>query len=152
MKAIQGATVSVVGDRYTFLVTARESGGAFALFDFLIPPNHGPPLHEHAREDEAFHILEGEFEFTVDGKTIRPAPGQCLYAKRGIPHTFRNIGKAPGRMVVVACPAGLEDFFAEVGTALPSPGSQPVEPTREDIDKLLEAAGRYGMTIHPPPN
>lgn len=152
MKAIQGQTVSVLGDRYTFLVTGKESGGAFAMFDFLVPPGHGPPPHEHSREDEAFHIIEGEFEFVLNGQAIRPTPGQCLYAKRGLPHSFRNIGAVAGRMVVVVAPSGLEEFFAEVGTTLPSANAEPIEPTRADIDNLLAAAARHGMTIHPPPN
>lgn len=151
MKAIQGQTVSVLGDRYTFLVTGKESGGAFAMFDFLVPPDHGPPPHEHSREDEAFHVIEGEFEFVLDGQAIRPTPGQCLYAKRGIPHSFRNIGAVAGRMVVVVAPSGLEEFFAEVGTTLPSANAEPIEPTPEQIQKALRTAPLHGLTIHPPP-
>ena len=40
-----GRVFSVVGDRYHFLVTGEESGGAFAMIEFLVPPHHGPPLH-----------------------------------------------------------------------------------------------------------
>ncbi|MFZ4776087.1 MAG: cupin domain-containing protein [Terrimicrobiaceae bacterium] len=141
---------SVVGDRYHFLVTGEESGGAFALFDFLIPPRHGPPPHVHQREDEAFHITHGEFTFTVAGKEIRLSAGQTLFAKRGVPHTFKNTGNSDGRMIVVVSPAGLEKFFAEVGTPLDSPLSAPIDPTPADIERLVAAAPGYGLEILPP--
>ena len=51
MKAHAGDTVSVVGDRYTFLVTGTESAGTLAMMEFLVPPDHGPPPHVHHRFD-----------------------------------------------------------------------------------------------------
>jgi quercetin dioxygenase-like cupin family protein len=144
-------TVSVVGDRYTFVVTGEETGGAFALMDFHVPVNHGPPPHVHSREDETFYVLAGEFEFTVAGQTQRLVTGQSLVALRDIPHTFRNVGTSMGRMIAVVTPAGLEKFFAEIGVPLPSADSPPVEPTAADIERLKEAAPRYGLTLLPPP-
>ena len=85
--------------------------------EFLVPPHHGPPPHVHRREDEVFYVLEGEFEFTVAGQTIRATAGQTLYGKRDVPHTFKNVGDKAGRMIVVVAPAGLEKFFAEIGRA-----------------------------------
>jgi quercetin dioxygenase-like cupin family protein len=136
-----------VGDRYTFVVSGEETGGAFALMDFHVPVNHGPPPHVHSREDETFYVLAGEFEFTVAGQTQRLVTGQSLVAPRHIPHTFRNAGTSMGRMIVVVTPAGLEKFFAEIGVPLPSADSAPVEPTAADIERLKEAAPRYGLTL-----
>ncbi|MEX1118245.1 MAG: cupin domain-containing protein [Terrimicrobiaceae bacterium] len=138
---------SVVGDRYRFLVTGEESGGAFAMFEFVIPPDHGPPPHVHHREDEVFHVIEGEFEFTIGGQSIRAAAGATLYGKRDVPHTFKNIGDQPGRMIVVVTPAGLEKFFAEVGTPLATHECPTVEPTPGDIQRLFATAPRYDLEI-----
>lgn len=147
---LPGRVFSVVGDRYNFLVTGEESGGAFAMMEFLVPPRHGPPHHVHRREDEVFYVLEGEFEFTVAGQTVHATAGQTLYGKRDVPHTFKNTGDKPGRMLVIITPAGLEKFFAEVGLPLDSPQSAPVEPTPADIQRLLAAAPRYGLEILAP--
>jgi quercetin dioxygenase-like cupin family protein len=147
-----GRVFSVVGDRYHFLVTGEESGGAFAMMDFLVPPQHGPPPHVHHREDEVFYVLEGEFTFTVAGRTIHATAGQTLYGRRDVPHTFKNTGDKAGRMIVVVAPAGLEKFFAEIGTPLSSPQAAPVEPTPADIQRLLAAAPRYGLEILAPAN
>ena len=142
-----GRVFSVVGDRNHILVTGEESGGAFAMIEILVPPQHGPPPHVHHREDEVFYVLEGEFTFTVAGQTIHATTGQTLYGKRDVPHTFQNTGNQSGRMLVVVAPAGLEKFFAEIGTPLASPQSAPVEPTPADFERLLAAAPRYGLEI-----
>lgn len=143
-------TYSVVGDRYTFLLTGADTGGTYAVFDFLVPPGHGPPPHIHSREDEAFLVIEGEFEFIVAEKSLRVGAGQYLVAYRDIPHSFRNVGSVPGRMIVTVTPAGLEAFFAEIGTRLPGRNADPVAPESDDIEKLLEAAPRYGLQILKP--
>ena len=145
-----GRVFSVVGDRYHFLVTGAESGGAFAMMEFLVPPQHGPPPHVHHREDEVFYVIEGEFTFTVAGQTIHATAGRTLYGRRNLPHTFKNTGDKAGRMIVVVTPAGLEKFFAEIGTPLASPQAAPVEPTPADFQRLLAVAPRYGLEIIAP--
>ena len=138
---------SVVGDRYVFLVTGAQTGGAYAVFEAFVPPGSGSPPHVHHREDEAFHVISGEFEFNVAGKPIRLGPGESLYGKRDIPHNFKNVGATPGVLLFTVTPAGLEEYFAEVGTELPSRDSDPIPPTQEDIAKLIEAAPKYGLEL-----
>lgn len=138
---------SVVGDRYHFQVLGEETNGAFAMFEAFVPPQHGPPPHVHHREDEVFYVIDGEFTFTIAGQPVLATAGQTIYAKRDIPHTFRNSGGKAGRLIIIVTPAGLERFFMEVGIPLDSPESQPVEPTAADIERLLAAAPRYGVEI-----
>jgi quercetin dioxygenase-like cupin family protein len=85
-----GRVFSVVGDRYHFLVTGEESGGAFAMMEFLVPPQHGPPPHVHHREDEVFYVLEGEFTFTVAGRMIRAAAGGTCRTRSRTPAPRRG--------------------------------------------------------------
>src|SRR4051812_20421686 len=106
MSSASGQPVySVVGDRYVLLVTGAQTGGAYAIIEALVPPGGGTPPHVHRREDEAFHVIAGQFEFTVDGNPIRLGPGESLLAKRDIPHQFKNIGAAPGVMTFTVTPA-----------------------------------------------
>ncbi len=49
-------------------------------------------------------------------------------------------------MISVA-PAGLEKMFFEVGQPVADDAETAPPPTQEDIDKLLEAAPRYGIEI-----
>jgi quercetin dioxygenase-like cupin family protein len=140
---------SVVGDRYTFLLTGAQTDGAYFVFEAFVPPGGGPPLHVHHREDEAFYVIDGEFEFTVAGTTRRVGAGEAIIARREVPHGFKSVGAAPGRMLITLTPAGLEHFFAEVGRPLRSRQDAPVPPAPEDIAKLIQAAPRYGLELLP---
>jgi hypothetical protein len=49
LRAGEGRSLWVVGDRYTIKATGEETGGAFALVEALVPPGGGPPPHIHGR-------------------------------------------------------------------------------------------------------
>lgn len=119
---------SVVGDRYTFLLTGAQTDGAYFVFEAFVPPGGGAPPHLHHREDEVFLVVDGEFEFTVAGVARRVGAGEAVFARREVPHHFKNVGATSGRMIITVTPAGLENFFAEIGTPLQSRQQAPVPP------------------------
>ena len=141
---------SVVGDRYTFLLTGAQTDGAYFVFEAFVPPGSGPPPHVHHREDEAFYVIDGEFEFTVAGATIRVGAGGSVFGRRDVPHHFKNVGSTPGRMLITLTPAGLENFFTEIGTPLQSRQDAPVPPSPEHIAKLMQTAPKYGLELVAP--
>ena len=51
---------------------------------------------------------------TEDRRQIEGMPGASVFVPRGVPHTFQNTGDAPGRILGVVEPAGLEGFFREL--------------------------------------
>jgi quercetin dioxygenase-like cupin family protein len=134
-----------VGDLYTFLATGEDTGGAYALIHAEVPPGGGPPPHLHRREDEAFYVLEGELAFEVDGRAISATAGSWVTLPRGTLHAFQNAGQSPARMLILVNPAGLEEFFAEVGHE----ATDRTRPPAPDIEKLLAAAPKYGLDIRP---
>lgn len=143
------ATLSIAGDRYTILLSSAQTGGRTAVIEALVPPGGGPPMHVHHRDDETFHILEGAIDFTANGATTRVSAGGCFFAPRGTPHRFQNATDRPARMLFWVTPAGLDEYFAEVGTPLPSRDAAPVPPTEADIARLIELAPKYGLEILP---
>lgn len=142
---------SAVGDKYIFLATGEQTGGAYCLAEAIVPPGGGPPPHFHTREEESFYVLEGEITFTVDGKKVVGSPGTFVQIPRGLPHAFKNDSSAPGRMLIQCAPAGFEKFMAEFATELPSPDAPSIPPSPAEIEKLLSVAPNYGITILPPP-
>lgn len=145
--AHQGQALSVVGDVYTYKVTGEDTHGSYALFDFRIPPGGGPPPHVHRREDEGFYVLEGALTFYVPDRRIIVPAGGFVNAPKNIPHRFANEGETPVRALCIAAPAGIENFFREVGTPLPDGSAPPVPPTAADIGKIIAAAPKYGIEI-----
>jgi len=143
----EGLVYSVVGDTYTFKAVSEDTGGAYSTFEFFIPPQHGSPPHIHHREDETFYILEGELLFQVGDHNIVLSAGSFVHAPKGIPHSFKNVGTTPARTFTTAIPAGLENFFEEVGY-LVNDKDTPVPITLEDqIKKMREVAPKYGVEI-----
>ena len=152
LAAGEGRSIWVTGDRYTVKCGGNDTGGAYALVEALVPPGNGPPTHIHSREDEAFYVLEGELLFHVDGHSFTATSGAWVTLARGSWHSFQNTGSQPARMLIVVTPAGLENFFLEVGREAIARETEPVAPTSEDIQKLLQTAPKYGIEIRMPPS
>ena len=104
----------------------------------------------HSREDEAFFVLEGELQFHVEGRGFMATSGAWVTLARGSVHFFKNTGAEPARMLIVVTPAGLEDFFLEIGREAVEEEAEPVAPTPEDIQKLIQTAPKYGLEIRMP--
>jgi mannose-6-phosphate isomerase-like protein (cupin superfamily) len=142
----EGEAYWVLGDRYTFKATGKQTQGAYTVIDQIVQPQSGPPPHIHHREDEAFFVLGGTFSFlSGDHEQIAEA-GAFVLIPKGTLHTFRNISAQPGRLLVLITPAGLEEFFYAIGTRAGDETSPPpFDPSI--IDKLLQLAGTYHMDI-----
>ena len=145
-----GRTVAVVGDVYCFLATGEDTGGKYALWEAVVPPGGGPPPHAHSREEEGFYVLEGEITFTVGGQRLVAGAGTFANLPVGTPHSFKNEGGRPARMLISVAPAGLEQMFFEFGVPLPEGSTTALPPTKEEIEKLLAVAPKYGIEIKLP--
>jgi mannose-6-phosphate isomerase-like protein (cupin superfamily) len=66
-------------------------------------PRSSPYFHRD--QDENFYVLEGNFEFLVDDRTVECGPGSFLHLPKGTVHTFRNIGEVDGKLLVTISPA-----------------------------------------------
>ena len=131
------SSVSWMGTDYSISLTARDSAGLVGVFEGRVPAGDGPPVHIHHNEDEVLHVLEGQYEFWLDGAVSRGGPGSSVFLPRGVPHTFRVVGDRPGRNLAIVTPGGFENFFLEAaGRDLQIP---------RDMPALLELANLYGL-------
>jgi quercetin dioxygenase-like cupin family protein len=144
----EGRTVVVgAGDRITYKARSAETGGAYFCFEAATMPGFGPPLHTHAYR-ELFYVLEGEYEFTVerDGnlETITGAAGTSVAIPPDVPHTFKNAGDRPARLLFVHQPAALEEFFEDFGVPIERTGEDPEPP---DFAAMAAALERNGVHV-----
>src|ERR1700686_3589776 len=149
-KPTEGRTVAVVGDVYRFLATGEDTNGKYALWEAIVPPGGGPPPHVHSREEEGFYILEGEITILVGENRLVASPGMFANMPVGSLHSFKNETDRPARMLISVAPAGLEKMFFEVGQPVPAGATTAPPPTKEEIEKLLTVAPRYGIEINLP--
>src|SRR5262249_33773862 len=127
----------VVGDLMTSKLAGAATGGAITLYETTVLPNGGPPLHTHPPV-EVFYVLEGEFAFgeVRDGelRTVQGAAGTTVHVPSGVPHAYRNVGAAMGRMLTLFTPAGkMDGFFADLGDPVLDKANPPVPAGPPDV-------------------
>ena len=147
------ASLWVLGELLTRKVPSQRTGGAYSLFEVITQPGAGPPPHVQHREDEAFYVLEGEYEFLVDGHTSRAWAGSLVYVPKGTLHAHANVGKVPGRMLTTHTPGDLyEHFFENAGRPAEVDDDEPPafggRPRVEE--RIVEVASEFGIEIPPP--
>lgn len=147
-----GPSLSVVGDTYRLLITADQTGGAYAAIDMLIPPNGGPGPHAHAAFQEAFYVLEGEIVVATKGHTYTAPKGAYVNIPLGgVPHDFKNKSQTTAHLLCILTPAGMEGLFQEIGTPVPAGVFLPAPSmTPEDAQRLAEIGKKYGQEVFPP--
>src|SRR5215467_2326387 len=124
-----GRKINILGIPMVIRLLGRDTGGVVSAVESHDVPGGGPPPHIHHREDETFQILEGDYEFKVDGNSFVAKKGTTIFAPRGIPHTYRYLGQAPGRLMCVITPAGFEGFFEAIAMLTPQ--------QQQDIPRVL---------------
>lgn len=147
--ATEPARLHVLGNILTFLLRAAQTEGAFSLVECETLPGAGTPPHVQERDDEAFLVLAGRYEFMLDGATVVHGPGGFVRVSRGQVHAFRNLGETPARMLILNWPGGLhEGFFEAIGEPL-APGEVP-QPAAPDMPRIFAAAQAAGIQLLPP--
>lgn len=66
-------------------------------------PGVGIGLHDHTFE-EAYFILEGEVQATLDGAVYTLRPGDVVWTGVGCVHSFKNVGTVPVRWLETFAP------------------------------------------------
>ncbi len=146
----QGRTVAIVGDVYRFLATGEDTSGKYAIWEAIVPPGGGPPPHIHSREEEGFYVLEGEITIQVGDERIVAKAGTFANMPVGSLHSFKNESYRTAKMLISVAPAGLEQMFLESGVPLAEGATTALPPTKEEIEKLVAIAPRFGIEIRLP--
>ncbi len=144
--------LSIVGDTYRILISGKDTEGAFAMIDMLVPPGGGPGPHAHAHFEETFFVMEGQMEVKSEAGVYTAATGSFItIPKGGVIHGFKNKSDKMAHLLCTVSPAGLEEFFVEIGVPvkfgefLPPPPMNP-----EMMEKLLPVLHKYGQEVYPP--
>jgi quercetin dioxygenase-like cupin family protein len=137
------------GALMTFLATGEDTHGQFGLIEAVGRRGGDAPPHIHHREDEIFYILEGEIAFSVNDRTIKGTPGTMVFLPRDVRHSF-TIESEQYRMLILVTPAGFEGWFREFSVPAPAMTLPPAnEPAYGEVQRMLEAAPRYGLEFVP---
>jgi len=109
-----GEVWNVFGEKIVCKVTGAETFGRFSVVEETSPPNSVVPPHFHQATDEIIYVLEGSYEFQIDGKLQIAGKGDMVVIPRQTPHGFRNLLGTQSKLLAVVTPSGFENFFAEI--------------------------------------
>jgi quercetin dioxygenase-like cupin family protein len=141
-ESVTGGPIHFIGKDMWVKLAGGDLPDSITVMEDVSPPHHGPPLHAHPFE-EWFYILEGSFLFELAGKPFGVAVGDFVHAPSNQPHVFQNTSDKDARMLVIAKPGGLENYFVELAeNAVNDPAN---------VAALSEIAGRYGIRLLGPP-
>jgi len=137
-----------LGQLMSALAEGEDTGGRLTVFEILFPPDSGPPLHVHEREDEAFYVLEGSLSVRMGDEEFEALAGSFVFQPRGIPHTFRSSGDG-ARVLLLVTPSGFEGYFRALSRpaesmTLPPPAGPP---SLEQISAMEAALAEHGCTF-----
>ncbi len=113
---MKNETFDFHGSKFTIKVLTSETNGNFTVLDVIHPPNLGPGTHIHPRGSETFYIVEGDYEFFLDSKSIMAKAGDVIFVPKAAPHRF-VAGKNGGHSLVIS-PPELEFYFYKVSELL----------------------------------
>lgn len=74
-------------------------------------PYAGPPVHRHDGRVDAYYVVEGELELSVQGALTSVREGSLVAVPREVDHTFNHRADERGRVLNVHAPNG---GFADV--------------------------------------
>ena len=125
-----GETVKVMG--------AGDDSKPFEVHLQVGVRNGGPPPHSHPW-DEAFYIIEGEVQVSLDNESKTLSSGEFIHIPAGTVHAYRNISETAKMLAIVSDVKGGK-FFADT--------SEKVHKMPEDFPILVDVARSYGLVFH----
>jgi hypothetical protein len=139
----QGQHLSVVGDTYRIIIPGEKTGGNYAVIDMLVPPGGGPGPHSHTDIQEMFYVVDGELEFKTEAGKYT--------AKKGSFVNIPNISDKVAHLLCTVVPAGLDQFFTEIGK--PVDAGKFLPPPRwnkDELGRIMALAEKHGQKLYPP--
>jgi quercetin dioxygenase-like cupin family protein len=99
-----GDHFAVAGADLTWKVRGEHTDGKFCMFEQVLEPGTGVPLHTHSYP-EAFYILSGTVEFKSEDDVWQCAAGDVVIARAQARHTFNNRGDETARLLSISVAA-----------------------------------------------
>jgi quercetin dioxygenase-like cupin family protein len=127
-----------------FLHSKESTEGSLDFFEMTVQPGARVPVaHYHQSWDKTVYGLSGVSKLRVGGDDIDLEPGQSVFIKRGVVHSFRNDAKDSTTCLNILSPGVLGPcYFREIAALIANGPPNP--------ERLKETMLRHGLV--PAPN
>jgi quercetin dioxygenase-like cupin family protein len=106
---------AIPGSPFRHMITAADTGGRFSTLSVVLGPGDLVLPHSHRDEDEFSFVFRGRIGGRIGDHDVVVEEGGFLFKPRGIVHAIWNSTDVEATVLEFLSPAGLEDFFEEVG-------------------------------------
>ena len=121
-----------LGRPAAFKLLSDQTSGKIAVFEEVVPPGSGTPLHIHRTSDEVIYVVSGQFTFRLGDESKEVFGGAWVFIPLGSVHGWRNSGHEDGRVFFIFTPGAGAKAFEEMRLqGIPLPDIDPT--TREEI-------------------
>ena len=105
-------------------LTAPMTEGRLTYLDEVWNPGFRVGPHFHIEHAEAFYVLSGQVEWTVNGDTHLLSAGDLVYIPPDTIHATKVVGAENVHILMIAQPGGHEDHLEEEATYTPEQRQQ----------------------------
>src|SRR5688572_12618454 len=102
-------------------VSKKAGSQTISFLSESFMPGDAIQIHKHSNEDELIFVHKGAGILTLDEKEYDVRAGAVALVPKGIWHGLKNTGTEYLEMRFAYTPAGLEQYFREVGTPMGKP-------------------------------
>lgn len=95
-----------------------------SVLELELGPEGSVLPHFHKRHSDSFFVLEGELEIHLGDEIFPATAGAYALAPPGVVHWYRNVGRAPARVLNLHTPGGFGEYLREL-EALRGRGVEP---------------------------
>jgi quercetin dioxygenase-like cupin family protein len=137
-ESLEGIRWNILGQTY---VPKQRTEDSFS-WHATLPPGTFVPPHIHPEQDEFLYILEGKFDFLLDGHEMTGEPGDLVKLPRGIPHGIFNKSDRTIKTLFWVTPAlRIYDLFWALNNMGPTP----------DPAEVVAVSAAHAVDFLPPP-
>jgi quercetin dioxygenase-like cupin family protein len=123
----------------TFKLLSEQTRDSVSIFEEIVPPGAGTPLHIHHTSDEAIHLLAGELMIRLGAQVTTVSAGTWIFIPRGTTHGWKNRSNVPVRASYTFTPSDGAKVFELARVLGRIPSDSPA--TMAKFDALCK---RYG--------
>ncbi len=142
--------IEMMGARFETIARMGTGDADTVLFRTRMTAGKAVPLHSHI-DPECFYVLSGRIEvFVADAKPRWRVveTGRSLLVADDVKHAVRNTADEQADLIM-ATNNRLARYFREAGRPA-TPGTDPLPPTPDDIQRAIRATEAYGYWIASP--
>ena len=137
----EGAPVPIRRFRTLVKVAAADTGGRYSVLEHALEPETlAMPMHRHRDATKTFYAIAGALSVQIEREVFVAMPGGSIVVPAGVMHTMWNETDRKASFLSVVAPGGLEAYYAEVASYIPSNG-------KPDMDRVLDASARFGIEL-----